>query len=134
MIHTLAEADHFEAFAGAGDGVCHRRAGIHEREFHIGEGGRAVQQVELLEDEADGLVAQVRQLVTAELREGTALDQQFAAGRHVECADQVHQRRLARARRAHDRGHLALDEIDIDAAQGENVLCPHAIDLGQVAA
>ena len=40
-----------------------------------------------------------------------------AGVRRVESGQQVHQRRLARARRAHDGGELALRHLDRDAAE-----------------
>ena len=47
-----------------------------------------------------------------------AVDPHLARGRPVEPGEDVHERRLARARRAHDRGQLALGDRQRDAAQG----------------
>ena len=44
-----------------------------------------------------------------------AADFDRAAGRRVEPADQVEQRRLARARRAHQREEIALRDVEVDA-------------------
>jgi hypothetical protein len=51
--------------------------------------------VERLEDEADRLVAQFGHLGRAQGGHVAAADQQPAAGRPVQGAEQVHQRRLA---------------------------------------
>jgi hypothetical protein len=75
------------------------------------------QQVEALKDEADGPVAQRRQCVAVELGD-IATDQEIvAAGRRIEAAEQVHEGRLARTRRAHDGHELAGRDRQIDPAQ-----------------
>ena len=75
------------------------------------------QQVEELEDEADVLAAQLRQVVVAERRDLGARDADRAGRRLVEPREDVHQRRLARPRRAHDRRRLARRDVDRDAPQ-----------------
>jgi hypothetical protein len=60
------------------------------------------QEVEELEDEADVLAAELRQVVVAELRDLGARDLDRSDGRLVEAREDVHQRGLAGTRRAHD--------------------------------
>ena len=76
------------------------------------------QQVEGLEDEADVLAAQLGELAC---RSSSVMSSppivHGARGRAVEAGEQVHQRRLARARRAHDGGELAGGHVERDAAQ-----------------
>ena len=76
------------------------------------------QQVEGLEDEADVAAAQLGQRLVAHRGDVLAADVDGALGRAVEAGEQVHQRRLAGARRAHDGGELAGGDVQRDAAQG----------------
>ncbi len=75
------------------------------------------EQVEELEDEAELVAAQLREPLVVELRDVDAarrLDR--APGRPVETGEDVHERRLPGARRAHDRGEASLREADGHAA------------------
>jgi len=58
--------------------------------------GGAGQQVERLEDEADLLVADARQLVVVHVADQLPVDVIVAFGGRIQAADQVHQRGLAR--------------------------------------
>src|SRR5205823_6017637 len=71
-----------------------------------------------LEDEADVLAPELGDLVVAELSELRAGDPDAAGGRPVERGEDVHQRRLAGARRAHHRGELLALNLQADAPQG----------------
>ena len=51
-------------------------------------------------------------------------------GRHVEAADDVHQRRLARAGRAHDRDVVAALDRQVDAGEGVHDRARPAVGLG----
>ena len=56
------------------------------------------------------------------LADRDAADLDRAAGRRVEAADQVEQRRLARARRSHQREEVALRDLEVDALQHVDAL------------
>ena len=71
------------------------------------------EEVEELEDEADVLAPQLRQVVVAERRHLGAVNGHRAGRRLVEPREDVHQRRLARARRAHDGGQLASGDVEV---------------------
>ena len=58
------------------------------------------------------LVAPARRLRIAEAENVLAQHQQFARGRPVDGRDHVQQRRLARARRPHQRQEFALRDLD----------------------
>ncbi len=75
------------------------------------------QQVEELEDEADLVAAQLGELGVVERPEVDAVDDDGPRGRAVEAREAVHQRRLARARRAHDRREPPPGEADADAVE-----------------
>ena len=51
----------------------------------------------------------------------------FAGVRRVEAADEVHQRRLARARRTHDRDVLVAADGEVDAAQRAHDFAAHVV-------
>src|SRR5690606_16310014 len=91
------------------------------------------QQVEGLEDETDALTTQERQRVVTEARERGLAEVHGPARRGVEAREQVHERRLARARRAHDRGEGARLEVDVDAREGVHGGGALAVDLLQAA-
>ena len=75
------------------------------------------QQVEELKDEPDVVTAQLGQLRVVERRDLDAGDRDLARRRPVQPGEDVHQRRLARARRAHHRGQPPLSDLDGHAAQ-----------------
>jgi hypothetical protein len=75
------------------------------------------QQVEELEDEADVVAPQLRELAVVQAADVDAGDGDLARRGLVEAGEDVHQRRLARARRAHDGGQPAFGDLDRHAAQ-----------------
>src|SRR5207237_6515026 len=53
-----------------------------------------------------------------------------AAVRHVQAAEDVHHRRLARARRSHERDELTRTHVEVGATQGlDDVVLAHPIRL-----
>ena len=91
------------------------------------------QQVEELKDEADVVAAQLGELAVVEPGEVDAVDHDRARGRAVEAGEDVHQGRLARARRAHDRRQPAGRELDRDAVERGHrglALAEHAAQVG----
>ena len=89
------------------------------------------QQVEELEDEADVLSAQLRDLGVAELAEPCSRDRDVALSRLVERREEVHQRRFSGARGAHDRGQLPALDSERDAAQRVHGRLALAVDTAQ---
>jgi hypothetical protein len=81
-------------------------AGDRQRQEDVLLGGQHRQQVEELEDEADVLAAQQRDAAVGQRADVLAADRHPAARRPVEGGEDVHQRRLAGARRAHDGDQL----------------------------
>ena len=107
-------------------------AGVDQRQLDVVQRVGARQQIERLEDEADLLVAHPRELAVVHRRHELAVQPVLAVVGRIEAADHVHQRRLARARRAHDRDVLAALHGEIDAAQRVNHLGAHLIVALQV--
>ena len=100
---------------------------IGHRQHHLSQRRRPRQQVELLENETDRVVAEVRQRVRLLLGQVQAVDHQVAAGRHVEGADQVHQGGFAGAGWAHNGNKLSFEDIQVDALQGLDLDRSHLV-------
>ena len=107
---------------------------VGEGHGHVLERRRARQQVVGLEDEADGPAAQARQAVVVELVHVRAAQPIAALRRPVEAADDVHERRLAGARRPDDGHELPAPDVEVDAVEGTDVepaRVVDAVDVGQ---
>ena len=116
----------FEALRGG-------RAVIDERQFHVVQRGGAGQKIEGLEDEADFLVADARQLIVVKIADELAVEPVAALRRRIEAADEVHQRGLARAGGAHDGDVFVVADVERDAAQGLHLLLrAHVVGAPQI--
>ena len=126
----VAQAD------GADHAVEPRRVGLPagevERQRDVLQRGERRDQVEGLEDEADLVAPELGQLLVVSVGEVGAADVHLAGGERVEAGHAVHQRGLARARRAHDRGEPPAVEVDGDAVEGAHLGVARAVDLGGV--
>src|SRR5205823_5679611 len=106
MLEARAEADPFERFYRALFAFAAADAGVDERELDVLDRARAGEQVEVLEDEAEEVIARFGELAFVHARDFATGEEIAAAGRAIEAADHVHQRRFAGARRAHDGDEL----------------------------
>jgi hypothetical protein len=129
MMHPAAEADPQERLGRARAPLATAHAGVEQRQLDVLERAGAGQQVEALEDEPERFVADLRELVGVEPRDVAPTQEKPASRRAVEAAEDVHQRALAGARRAHDRHELALVDLQVDAAQGLHLDVAHRVDL-----
>src|SRR5262249_21644203 len=68
-----------------------------------------------------------------ELLHRLAVEVVAALGGRVEAAEEVHQRRLATARGAHDGEVLAAVDVEVDAVEGVDLLGAHLVHLAHVA-
>ena len=132
VVHAAFEIHLRRAAFAPLDALVGRHAGVDQRQFHIVQRGGARQQVERLENEADFLVADARQLVVGHRADQVAVDVVLALGRRIQAADQVHQRRLARAGRAHDGDILAALDLDVDTGDRVDLLVAHDVRLPQI--
>ena len=83
---------------------------------------RAVgEQPEVLEDHRDRVAAQLAQLRRVGGHHVAAEDRDLAGGRLDQPDQRPHERRLARARQAHDDEHLAGPDLEPDVAHGDGV-------------
>ena len=109
------------------------RAVVDQRQLHVVQRAGAGQQVEGLEDEADFLVADAGQLVVIQFADQLTVEPVVALGRRIEAADQVHERGLAGARRAHDGHVFVVLDAQGDAAQGLHLLLrAHVVGAPQI--
>ena len=115
---AVAETGAGEHLERAPAALVARHAAVQQRQLDVAQHARPREQVEALEDEADEPVAQHRQARRGEVRDLLVGEQVRALARRVEAAEDVHQRRLAGARRPHDRDVLAAPHLEVDAAQG----------------
>src|SRR5205823_2829838 len=74
------------------------------------------------------LVAHRRQLVVVHRLHRRSVEDVLSRAGAVEAADDVHQRRLSRARRSHDGHVLALLDDEVDAAQRVDLLRSELVD------
>ena len=106
-------------------------AGDRERQRDVLGDVEQRDQVERLEDEAGPVAAQAGRLVVGQLADDLALEDDLAGRRLVEPAEQLEERGLARARRAHQGDELAGLDRQRDAAQGLDAGSAERVGLGQ---
>ncbi len=132
VVEALAEADLFEEFLRAGGFVVDFVA-VDEWEGDVVDGGGAAQEVELLEDEADGFGADVGELVVVEPGDVFVEELEGAGVGLVEEAEEVEEGRFAGAGLAHDGDEFTGFNVQGDATQGLDDHVAHGIAFGDVA-
>jgi hypothetical protein len=129
----LPSPDALERRDGALLRVLHRRAApVEQGQLDVLHRRRARQEVEPLEDEAELRVAQVGELRLAHRLDGDAVEHVVSARRLVEAAEDVQHRRLAGARRAHDRHQLTGVHREVHAAERVHRTVAFAVDASDV--
>ena len=111
------------------------RAGVPVYEQAVGdvlECAVGLDQVELLEDEADATRPERRQVALGGAGDVSPGDPHEPSGRPFQGSHDVQQRRLARARRADDRAQLAVLHRQVDAAQRLHTTVVALDDVGQL--
>ncbi len=108
-----------------------RQAGVNRRHLHVSDRGELAEQMIALENEAEMLAPQFRQLIDGQHAGIAAGDTVMPRRRPVEAAEDVHQRRLARAGRADDRDHLAGIDADIDVVERDHGGVAGGIDTAE---
>ena len=129
----VPEAQHVDepvdagAFAGGGPTPVEVE-GEEDVRLHV-EGGH---EVERLEHEADPAAAQDRQLAVAERGDVGVAEPHATRGGRIQSGHDVHERRLARPRRPHDRGELAGADAHAHPVQGAHDVAAGAVVLREV--
>ncbi|KAG0951638.1 hypothetical protein G6F31_013646 [Rhizopus arrhizus] len=116
VVHAVTQAQPLQQLLGTR--VAHRAgaAGVYRWHFHVAARIQIAQQVVALEDETEMLAAQPRQRIRRHLLGGLAVHPVAALGRPVEAAENVHQRRFSRSRRADDGDELTGIDAQRDQA------------------
>src|SRR6185436_12788241 len=117
VLEARAEADFGEHLGRARARFARVRAPDEQRHGDILDRGELRQQVMELVDEAERGVSHPAALHFAHRAERLALDHDAARGRRIEAAEQVEQRRLARARTPDDGDALARPHLETYALQ-----------------
>ncbi len=103
-----------------------------EGQFDVAEHIQGRNEVERLEHEPDLAAAQQRELGVAKPGDLLVAEPDPARGGRVEARHDVHQGRLARAARAHDRGEVAAAQAHGDVVEGGDRGRPAAVGLREV--
>ena len=103
--------------------------GVQQGQLHVLQHVELGNQVVLLEDEAQHLVADLRLLVVVHGGHVHAPQPVGAGGGYVQTADDVHGGGLARPGGAHDGHELPLVDGEVHPVQGVDGILPHLIDL-----
>src|ERR1700722_11345137 len=117
MQNTIAKSDFFEQCAALRFDLAPRPALDHARHDDVLECVELGQQMMELKDEANRSVAKFREPRPGELGDLFSRDPNRSRGRDVESPNAVQKRRLAGTRGAHDSDHLAVQNLDVDAAK-----------------
>ena len=133
VVRAVGEADAGERLLRALDALLALHPGVDERRGDVLERGLAGHEVEALEDEADGAVAQQREPVVVEGVGVDAGEEILPGGGPVEQAEDVQQRRLARARGPDDGDVLAELDAEVDPAQRRDLAVAHRVDAREAA-
>ena len=132
MVHALFQIHRAQRLACTFDPLAGRNAGINQRQFHVVQSRSARQQIESLENEADFLVPDARQLIVFHIADQLAVQVIQALGGRIQAANQVHQRRFAGTGRAHDGHVFAALDLDIDARDRVDLLVAHDVGLPEI--
>src|SRR5262249_42769374 len=126
MVHSRAQAHEPERVRGAD-----RSPGAVACELDVLPRSQAGYQVVGLEHEADVAPPIARERAIVEARELIVPEPDLAGIGTVEAAEEVEQRRLAAARGTEERDDLARAQVQVDAAQGADLVGPGPVDALQ---
>ena len=129
---TVGKPDFFQQGDRALPALARGNAAVDQGDLDVLESGKARQEIEGLEHEADLLVPDARQFVVVHAADQAPVDVVASLCRGVETADQVHQGRLAGARRTHDGDVLVALDPQVDPAKRMHLLRAHVVGLPQV--
>ena len=130
---AVGEADQIEHFLDAGAGFIRGITAEEEGEFDILANGHGGEEVEELEDDAEGVAAVVREFAFAGGVEREAVHADLAGGGCVEAAEDVEEGAFAAAAGAGDGGEVAGCEIEGDAVEGADFSGAGGIDSRDLA-
>ncbi len=114
VVEAVAQADAHQCFACALAALAEMNAVVQQATGDVVDRAHAVQQVELLEDEAHAVCAKRRQLVVRGRGGVVAVDHHVALGGAVQGAHDLQHRGLAGARGPDDGGQAATLDREVD--------------------
>ena len=100
-------------------------------EGDVAQDGTLLEEVEALENHADGL-PQLQQFLAAEPGQAFAVHQHLALGGAFEQVDAAHQGALARAGQADDAENFTVVDGEIDVLQRDDLLIRRLVGLAEV--
>ena len=127
VMDSVSELNALECFRGSLSPLVRSDAGVNERQLDVVQRGRARQQVEGLEHEADLAISDARELVLVLVGNELAGQPVFAGVGSIEAADEVHQSRLSGAGWSHDGDVLVSADGDVDAAERVHDFAAHVV-------
>ena len=135
VVHAVLQADPAQHLPGLLQGLAiGKMAGrVRERHRHVFQGARARQQVEILEDEAELVVAHQGALVVGQRRHILTVEPVFARRRAVQAAQDVHQRALARSGGPHQRDQFPAGDRHRDPLEHGDIHVPQLVRFVDVA-
>ena len=101
-------------FFGSLSSFFSRNIGVGQRKFHIFKRRLSSQKLKVLENKSDLLQPEVCQLIGSKALDFPSVDQELPACRCVQTADQIHQCRLAGARRPYYSCIIALTHCKVN--------------------
>ena len=93
------------------------------------ECGNAREQVEILKDEADLLIARRSKGIITETCDLRAVEFVRSFARSIQAAEDVHKRGFSGTGRSHERGKLAAPDLEVDAVQCSKRLAADPVEL-----
>ena len=133
VVPPFGQADLLERGPGGPVAFARSLAAIEQRQLDVLERTRPAEQVEALEDEPEVTASQQRAFVAREPLDVHAAELELPGRGHVEAAENVHHRRLARSRRSHDCDEVSRGDVEVHAVQGVKRSLAAAEGLGDAA-
>src|SRR6187431_913159 len=107
MARAIPESDLLELRARTLMPLCRGNMAVQQGQLDVFQRRSTRQQVEVLKDETDAAVAYGGKRISGKRRYFFTRERVLSARRRIEAAQQVHESRLARARRPHDSHEFA---------------------------
>ncbi len=133
VVHAVREAYFLECLTGEGFLVALETAAVEQGHYHVVEHIEGGYEVEALEDETEGLVAEAGKLFVAHAFGAAAVEFDGARCRVVEEADYVEKRGLSAARWAHDREKFAFGDFEVNVFERLSLDCLCAVNFIDIA-
>lgn len=134
VMQAVGEADERQFVLGALTALAKGdAAGVEERELDVFERRSASQQIEILKDEAETVIADAGSLVTRHVGDFFAGQAVAAAGGAVEAAEHVHEGGFSGAGRAHKGYVFAFFDVEGGGAEGFDLDLAEVVDFPDIA-